>query len=161
MKTFSAVRFGLACALVLGLGSSALAQEWHESDQGTPASLPGVDNDGPGNRMGKGSCEFVLDRGGNYSASLLVYQSGPMNPYSAAQFGSGRWDILRAEGVLDDYQFEVKLTNQCADADDPTLSEPFDSDWTPLTLSGWSEPFECPADMPVLVQATCSTRAYW
>jgi hypothetical protein len=167
MKIFSyASKFAFACAVgLLGFNAEASAQEWHESpDWGTPAILPDQDNDGPGNRMGRSSCDFVMNSG-RYSAALLVYQSGPNAPYSAAEYGDGRWEILESQGTLDDYQFSVKLMNQCVNPADPTVHESVTSDWLPLTEDGWSngwyEGLVCPEYAPQLVQAWCKTRVFW
>jgi hypothetical protein len=168
MKIVSyAFKFAFACAAgVVGFGAEASAQEWHVSPEwGTPAILPDQDNDGPGNRMGTGQCDFLMSGNQAYSAALLVYQSGANAPYSAAQYGNGRWDILQSQGTLDDYQFSVKLMNQCMNPDDPSVQESVSSDWVPLTADGWSngwyEGLVCPEHAPQLVQAWCKTRVFW
>jgi hypothetical protein len=165
MNTRKIMRSGLggvfALSLLLAAGSAS-AQDWHISGLSERAAvLPDSDNDGPGNRMGTSTCEFIMPQGGGYQASLLVYSSRGMAPYASARIASPSWERLEFQGQLNRYSPNIAINIQCMDPNDPSVQEAFTSGWQ---LVGYDDPlpnFECPAEKPVLVQAWCQTAAYW
>jgi len=158
---WTALNGACAASLLLAAGSAS-AQEWHISEFGDrSAVLPDFDNDGPGNRMGTSTCEFVMPQGAGYQASLLVYSSRGMTPYASARIASAAWERLEFQGQLDGYSPNIAISIQCKDPNDPSVQEAFSSGWQ---LVGYDDPMpnlECPAEKPELVQAWCKTAAYW
>lgn len=154
---------GLFVAAGIGcIAASASAQDWHVSELGdSSATLPDVDNDGQGNREGRGSCSFDMEGGGDFTADLLVYSQEGMDPYSSAKIDSRGWQTLQFEGRLASYSPEIQLVNQCMNPDDPSVEEAFDSDWFPVEFDKPTPNFNCPADKPVLVQSWCRTAVMW
>ncbi len=162
-KTLRSVFGGaFAASLLVAAAGSASAQDWHYSELSEiPAVLPDFDNDGPGNRMGTSTCDFVMPQGGGYDAQLLVYSSQGMASYASARIDSPAWERLVFSGQFDGFSTNIAINIQCTDPNDRSVHEAFNTGWL---LVGFDDPipnFECPSDKPELVQAWCRTATYW